>query len=78
MLNKKKIANVIFEQRLKERDVPDVEYSPRPGIEAVARDIISASKEGDVESLASALEAFAELIRAKDDYKPTNQITIES
>jgi len=75
--DKKKIANVIFNQRLKESKVNDLEYSPRPGIEAAAREMIAAIKEENAASLANALESFAEIISQKDDYKTENEIIIK-
>jgi len=75
--DKKKIASVIFEQKLKEKPVQDLEYSARPGIEAVAREMVAAFKDGNAASLANALESFAEMIKQQDDYKSENTITIK-
>lgn len=76
--DKKKIANVIYSQRLKEKKVNDLEYSARPGIEACAREIIAAVKEDDAGSLASAIESLLEIASQKADYSTKNKITIES
>lgn len=74
--DKKKMANVIYKQSFKEAPVDDLEYSPRMGIEACAKDMMSAFQAGDEKMLADVLESFLEISKGQEDYKKENSVTV--
>ncbi len=72
--DKRKIANIIYSQTIKDDQVEELEHHSDYAIEAIAQEMLTAFNENDANGLVVALKSFCDIIKDDDNYKKNEEL----